>query len=68
VALELNGGVIVALPSLGALFGSIWSRGIHWPIAGVGAFIAGLILAALGYAFAFFHFFYWQGVVEEEMA
>jgi hypothetical protein len=64
---ELNGGGLIALPSLGALFGSIWSRG-HWlPVWGVTAFVIGLICTALGYLTGFLHFVAWQQVVREEM-
>jgi hypothetical protein len=65
-ALELNGGGLIALPSLGTLFGSIWSRGILLPEVGVLCFVAGLITAALGYAFAFFYFQAMQGWTMEQ--
>jgi hypothetical protein len=65
-ALELNGGGLIALPSLGTLFGSIWSRGTLFPELGVLCFVAGLVAAALGYAFAFFHFQADQGWIVEQ--
>ncbi len=59
-ALELNGGGKIALPSLGTLFGSIFNYGHTLPVVGVLSFLFGLLMAAGGYACAFFHFMEWQ--------
>jgi hypothetical protein len=64
-ALELNGGGLIALPSLGTLFGSIWSQGTFLPELGILCFVAGLVAAALGYTFAFFHFQAFQRAIIE---
>jgi len=67
-ALELNGGGIIALPSLGSLFGSFWAHGRALPAIGVLAFLLGLVAAATGYAFSFFHFMDLQGWTMQEMS
>lgn len=60
--LELNGGGIIALPSLGTLFGSFWNLGHTLPVIGVLSFLFGVLMAAAGYAFSFFHFMAWERV------
>src|SRR5438874_2193834 len=64
--LELNGGGLIALPSFGAMSGSIWSRGPNLPLLAGGVFVTGLLFAAIGYGCAFFHFIMWQGATGEE--